>query len=71
MIVSPSASVAETAEPMSTPEPVFSAIERLVLTPSVNSGTLFVGVSSIFVMFIVTDIESLPPLPSETDTVTA
>ena len=39
--VSSSRSVAETALPMSSPESVFSAMERVVLSSSSNVGTLF------------------------------
>ena len=48
---------------------VFSAIDRVVLSVA-NTGAWFGVVSSRFVTLIVTDIESLPPLPSETETVT-
>ena len=54
---------------MSTPESVFSATDKVVLSPSVNSGSLFVGVSFTSVMLMVTLMESLPPLLSDTDTV--
>ena len=64
MSVCPSASVAETALPISTPEPVFSTTEREVLLPSVNTGALLAetpltsvswfGNSSTSVMWIVT-----------------
>ena len=37
-VVSASASVAETALPMSVPDGVFSVIERDVLVPAVNTG---------------------------------
>ena len=49
MRVSSSASVADTAEPMLTPEPVFSATARVVLVPSLNTGALF-GFSLSFVV---------------------
>ena len=82
--ISPSASVADTAEPMSKPEPVFSSTERVVLSPSVNTGALFVvaasgslvvtvpsaaGFSSTSVTLIVTLIVSVR-LPSVTVMVT-
>ena len=70
MSVSPSVSVADTAVPILTPEPVFSMMERVVLSPSENTGALFGGVSSTSVTFIVMVILSLPPLPSETLIVT-
>ena len=60
--VSSSTSVAATAAPMSSPEAVFSAIERVAV--------LFakLGASLTFVTVIVTGMLSLPPLLSETDT---
>ena len=77
-----SSSAAETAEPMSTPELVFSATVRVVLSPSVKIGALFevlvsfvvtvlsvAGVSSSSMMLIVTVMLS-ERLPSETETVT-
>ena len=55
-------------------EAVFSAAARVALMPSVNSGALLTsvltGVSFTSVTLIVTSIESLPPLPSDTETVT-
>ena len=62
-----SESVADIAEPTSVPPGMFSAMERVVLSPSVNIGGLL-GVSSLgsFVMLIVTEIESDSPFSSET-----
>ena len=70
MSVSPSVSVADTAVPILTPEPVFSVMERVVLSPSENTGALFDGVSSTSVTIIVTEILSVPSLPSDTMIVT-
>ena len=70
MSVSLSTSVADTALPISTPEPVFSAIERLVLSPSENTGSVLSGASSKSVTDIVTEIKSFPSFPSETKIVT-
>ena len=47
------------------PDAVFSAMARVVLVPSVNSGASFT-----LVILIVTVIVSVPPLPSATETVT-
>ena len=63
--VSPaSGSVAPTALPMSCPEPVFSAIERVAVLLAK------LGASLTSVTLIVTGMLSLPPLPSETSTFT-
>ena len=55
---------------MSTPEAVFSMTERVVLVPSVKTGALLGRASSTSVILMVTLIESLPPLSSETVIVT-
>ena len=55
----------ETALPMFMSVPTFSAIDRVVLVPSENTGA-----SLTLVMLIVTGILSLSPLPSEAMTVT-
>ena len=60
-----STSVAVTAVPILMFADTFSAIARVVLAPSEN-----IGASLTFVTLMVTDILSLPPSPSETDTVT-
>ena len=65
MSVSPSTSVASIAVPMFVPAAVFSAMARVALVPSVK-----VGGSLTFVILIVTGMLSLPPLLSETETVT-
>ena len=57
-----SSSVAPTAFPISTPEPVFSATERVALSPSVNTGA---DVSTTSVTLIVMSIVS-SSAPSET-----
>ena len=44
MSVCPSASVAATALPMLTPDLVSSATVRVALSPSVNTGALFIGI---------------------------
>ena len=68
-----SESVADIAEPTSVPPGMFSAMERVVLPPSVNVGALLGVISSLgsFVTEILTEIESVPSLPSETVTVTS
>ena len=64
-----SVSVAAIGVPMFVPEAVFSAMVRVVVSPSPNTGALFDGVSSKFVTLIVTVIVSVS-LPSETVIVT-
>ena len=76
MSVSSSASVASMGLPMFMPLSVFSAIDRVVLLPSVKTGALFsgcsligsgvsmTGCSSISVILIVMFADAVPPLPS-------
>ena len=64
-----SASVAAIGVPMFSFDLVFSATERVVLVPSVNTGGVLEGVSSRFVTVIFTVIVS-SRLPSETVTTT-
>ena len=64
-----SASVAAMVALMFVPDVLFSAMERVVLSPSVNTGALFDGVSSKFVTLIVVIMLSVR-LPSETVIVT-
>ena len=59
MSVSSSASVAVIGVPILTPLSVFSAIDRVVLLPSANTGALFSGVSSMSLILIVTVIVSV------------
>ena len=65
MSVSSSVSVALTALPILTPELVFSATVSVVLSPSLNTGTLLDSGSSTSVTLMVTVMLSVR-VPSET-----